>query len=454
MIKSLFRVISGKNFPQNPKVRELSSERQRALNFGAVLAGTRAEYCNSLETSSSSANAGKSLKQSWGITCSQTAVETLDWLKNEGHRQVFNAILSIGSGVLVQERTFENFKCVCKTIGLSPLVGSDVSKEYTVEIELAEKNIDILHGIFSKDSDEEIDRLMDENKTLFGDLETFALCTEIYSAAIDRFEEHVDNLRQTIDELLNRNFLKTPDDLERVNVTAWDMGRLVNVSRWCYELGYISEVKAWEYIYSAEKESMLHYTNWQQFGKSYVIGRSIWGGDDMAVTMDMVEKLLHDPASPWVMFPLSEEDVLRVEAYNRENETAEEENDEADDDSEAVEDGVNYEIDESIRNRIKDIISKENGAQNLFSFDEILPDKLENAKKSYAFLPGEDETVICLYDDSDRGTGKDGFIITSKCVHSYLYKVVAKKGLKDSLNGILQLLNSGAQSDSWCMLVV
>ena len=50
----------------------------------------------------------------------------------------------------------------------------------------------------------------------------------------------------------------------------------------------------------------------------------------------------------------------------------------------------------------------------LFLLEQIPPDKLENAKQSYAPMMRDDETVIALYDDTVFGSAKDGFLLTTK----------------------------------------
>jgi hypothetical protein len=50
---------------------------------------------------------------------------------------------------------------------------------------------------------------------------------------------------------------------------------------------------------------------------------------------------------------------------------------------------------------------------NLFFFDEIPQKRLKNAIKVFAPIEN-DETVICLFDETLFGTGKVGFLLTDK----------------------------------------
>jgi len=74
-------------------------------------------------------------------------------------------------------------------------------------------------------------------------------------------------------------------------------------------------------------------------------------------------------------------------------------------------------ISDDIKNAIIEIYEKENNLSRLFMFENIPPKRLENAIKSYALAIGNDETIIFLFDDTFFGSGKDGFILTAKCLY-------------------------------------
>jgi len=67
-----------------------------------------------------------------------------------------------------------------------------------------------------------------------------------------------------------------------------------------------------------------------------------------------------------------------------------------------------------IKNAIIEIYEKESNLSRLFMFENIPPKRLENAIKSYALAMDNDETIIFLFDDTFFGSGKDGFILTTK----------------------------------------
>ena len=91
-------------------------------------------------------------------------------------------------------------------------------------------------------------------------------------------------------------------ELYRQSIDAWDMGRLVLVTRCCFDAGYISDEEAWRYIFNARSLSQKVYTSWEEFASGYVIGRAMWSGNTMSLTgiIEIAQGLLQDDASPWI----------------------------------------------------------------------------------------------------------------------------------------------------------
>lgn len=133
--------------------------------------------------------------------------------------------------------------------------------------------------------------------------------TQINAASLDaedmeveyRIREYCSNLQESIDELIQEKFLKQQADLAQCSILAWDMGRLVLVTRCCFDAGYISDEEAWRYIFNAHKASKEQYTSWDDFASGYVIGRAMWSGNNMSLTgiISITQGLLQDEESPW-----------------------------------------------------------------------------------------------------------------------------------------------------------
>lgn len=78
------------------KKNEVQNEKQKLLVYGAILSSRNNMSFNELKTTNTGIK--DVLKEGWDITSKETAIETLDWLVNEGHRteadEVYEAIKS------------------------------------------------------------------------------------------------------------------------------------------------------------------------------------------------------------------------------------------------------------------------------------------------------------------------------------------------------------------------
>lgn len=142
--------------------------------------------------------------------------------------------------------------------------------------------------IANADNEFKLEGLLDEEKT-------------------DALLEYTQNLAESIEHLTEEDIIKKPSDLNNIPIDAWDLGRLVLVTRCCYDSKYISESEAWRYITAAYKKSKELYKNWNEFAKGYVIGRAMWNGNNMSLTgiISIAQRLEKDENSPWVKYPLN-----------------------------------------------------------------------------------------------------------------------------------------------------
>jgi len=304
MFKQLFRAASGKIFPKNPNGENLPENELSALSVGAILAAARTEYCNSLETGTA-ANSKRGLSEWWGVSQQEDAIETLESLKNKRQSQAHKVALACVAyipkrkGVSLAPPLEDYIEALSKA--QMPLIDSDIKEEYPHESELAEMHFDTLHKYSGKKIRDDDMQVLTE---LFGNEETIALCFDIFNTVMDNYENFIDNvvnLRNTLKTLQRGGFVSAEADFANIDTSAWDLGRLVNVARWAYEVNFISKEQAWEYILSAYKESATLYADWDSFGKAYVVGRAVWGGDGMELdnTIATYNSLLKDEESPW-----------------------------------------------------------------------------------------------------------------------------------------------------------
>lgn len=88
-------------------------------------------------------------------------------------------------------------------------------------------------------------------------------------------------------------------------VIAWDLVRVVNVARWTYQCGYITLDEMWQIMQTAEQTALSHFSSWEEYGRSFVLGRGVWHGDpdDCETAQELVTTLLHSAESPWKQIP-------------------------------------------------------------------------------------------------------------------------------------------------------
>lgn len=110
------------------------------------------------------------------------------------------------------------------------------------------------------------------------------------------------NLKETVDELKADKIIHNLLDIRKLGSCGWDAGRLVFVARLCFDAKYISEEEAWEFIDAAHQLAINEFHSWEDYAKSYVIGRALWGGMNSfnSGIAAIAEYLLEKPESPWV----------------------------------------------------------------------------------------------------------------------------------------------------------
>lgn len=134
--------------------------------------------------------------------------------------------------------------------------------------------------------------------------------TTLVALASDDYEKYVAEKKRLLADMSGaekqrQSFLldfvwQHRSDLQEKSLIAWDYMRLVNVARWSYSAGYISEQEAWQYIVPAGKTLQQMYDSWETLADDYLLGRSFWQRDSRHPDMwPMVEWLKTNPTSPW-----------------------------------------------------------------------------------------------------------------------------------------------------------
>lgn len=178
------------------------------LALGAILSRQNNEVTKDLKSNLNTKSLTQVIDQSWGITDQETALTTINWLRDEGHRAQLNTIMdSFDQNNITTQSEFDDLK---KIIMDSAKSENADPKQISFVLDFAWKNQSALR-----------------DKSLY----------------------------------------------------AWDYGRLVNVVRWCYTLGWISEEEAWTYLVPAAKTLQSKYISWNDYGENYILGRGFWLND-------------------------------------------------------------------------------------------------------------------------------------------------------------------------------
>jgi hypothetical protein len=115
--------------------------------------------------------------------------------------------------------------------------------------------------------------------------------------AVDDFEEEMDNFKEA-----KKVFKK--DKLigdEIPNMIIWDLGRLINISRFAFDAGIITRKQALDYIREAALVVQKKYKSWKEVSVGYQFGRAVWGGlEEYDTLKEGMEELLTVKESPWV----------------------------------------------------------------------------------------------------------------------------------------------------------
>jgi Protein of unknown function (DUF1266) len=93
------------------------------------------------------------------------------------------------------------------------------------------------------------------------------------------------------------------------SMLAWDLGRLINICRWCFDVNLLTARECWAYVLPAAAALQAEYRSWGELSTGYLLGFLIWKGGEPDVEYELLkanrELLLRDARSPWQQLPWS-----------------------------------------------------------------------------------------------------------------------------------------------------
>ena len=90
---------------------------------------------------------------------------------------------------------------------------------------------------------------------------------------------------------------------------AWDLERAAMITRYAFSIGLITEDEAWRYLYPIAARAKDIFETWEDYARSFLLGRCMWGGNKMDTSiLNSVNFLLYIPPKNgqpfWVEYPL------------------------------------------------------------------------------------------------------------------------------------------------------
>lgn len=119
---------------------------------------------------------------------------------------------------------------------------------------------------------------------------------------MDDLDREYDNWTQAI----KFGFVNLLPQPLNTDATAWDLARLVHVTRLSYTAGYLDEAAAWDILARGLAETRRHYCNWRQFSAGFLTGGLFWLCYDLSqargqtrTRLGVIRGLHLRPDSPW-----------------------------------------------------------------------------------------------------------------------------------------------------------
>ncbi|PIE84308.1 MAG: hypothetical protein CSA07_02915 [Bacteroidia bacterium] len=118
----------------------------------------------------------------------------------------------------------------------------------------------------------------------------------------DLLLELTNNLTATYPGLESRGIVSSRADIMRYGLVGWDTRHACMIARAAYEIGYLSERDAWDYINRAQRMARKAFTSWHDFAMSCLISNAVFTGDHFNSDHRAVKKLLKEKHSPWLKY--------------------------------------------------------------------------------------------------------------------------------------------------------
>ncbi len=97
---------------------------------------------------------------------------------------------------------------------------------------------------------------------------------------------------------------------DAIPLTGWDFGRYINLCRWGFNAGYLSEDEAWARMLPVARLLQASFHSWSDYAADYLRGRIFWSPKQTAIDGEKVRMiiagLVHAPDGLWDQIPWSD----------------------------------------------------------------------------------------------------------------------------------------------------
>ncbi|MGX7418220.1 DUF1266 domain-containing protein [Carnobacterium gallinarum] len=116
--------------------------------------------------------------------------------------------------------------------------------------------------------------VIDEVKFIFAQLQGQTAMTKELSILVKNIKKITYTCQKN-----NNEYIDETNIYKCSTISGWDYIRGVSVAKNCYNLGYLNEEEAWQYIISFGKNVKNEFSSWEELAISFLIGRYIWSED-------------------------------------------------------------------------------------------------------------------------------------------------------------------------------
>lgn len=112
------------------------------------------------------------------------------------------------------------------------------------------------------------------------------------------------NYIDALDALLANQLISSWDSITARDLMGWDLGRAAFLVRLGVDRKLFKSDEAWELLEKIYQKAIANFNDWEDFGRSYIIGRSLWADSkderDVLGFCNALKWLMKHPESPWM----------------------------------------------------------------------------------------------------------------------------------------------------------